>query len=201
MYTADGAVDGMCEHTVAAGKSVETGSLEVLEFNVIHIGEVFAVQLFKIFDFFDKRRAHIRRKIEVKCRYCLAAVHLVLCRLKRYTCNHTCSFDTLGRTALAMPCNKAILKDAVERMLHAGKALGRVVVLVVNMYIVMTNCVERFFTQQIIVYIRLGGFRREFHHHAGRRVGIHVGVFACDLIIFCFDDFDKHIAGLGLAGT
>ena len=91
-------------------------------------------------------------------------------------------------------------EDAVQRMLHAGEALGGVIVLVVDVQVVPLHGIQDLFAQQVVVYKRLGGFAGKLHHHACRCVGIHVGVFAGDVVGLDVDDFQKHVACLGLAG-
>ena len=96
---------------------------------------------------------------------------------------------------------EAVLEYAVERMLHAGKALGGVVVLVVYVYVVVADGFANFGREQIIVDERLCSFAGEFHHHACRRVGIHVGVLTGDIVVLGLDDFVEHVGGLGTAGN
>ena len=100
-----------------------------------------------------------------------------------------------------MPCRETVGQDAVQRMLHAGQTLGRVVVLVVDVQVVSLHGIQDLFAQQVVVYKRLGGFAGKLHHHACRCVGIHVGVFAGDVVGLDIDDFQKHVSRLGLAGN
>ena len=52
-----------------------------------------------------------------------------------------------------MTCEESILKDLVERMLDAGKALGRVVVLVVDMDVVVLHRLLDIFGKKTFVHI------------------------------------------------
>ena len=70
----------------------------------------------------------------------------------------------------------------VERMLEAGKALGRVVVLVVDMDVSIVHGSTRFVRKQAFIHVSLRRLGCELHHHAGRRVGIHVGILPGDVI-------------------
>ena len=70
-----------------------------------------------------------------------------------------------------------------------------------DVQVVVAQCPECIFREEIIVYERLGGFRRELHHHACRSIGIHVGVFAGHVVRLGIDDFQEHLACLGLAGN
>ena len=54
-----------------------------------------------------------------------------------------------------------------------------------------------FCRQEIVVNEGFGGFTGKFHHHTRRRVCVHVGILARDIIIFRFDDLEKYIASLG----
>ncbi len=82
-------------------------------------------------------------------------------------------------------------------MLHAGEALGGVVVFIVNVDIVVAHGVASFFGEEVVVDEGFCGLARKFHHHAGRRVGIHIGVFACYVGVFCLDDFSEDVGSLG----
>ena len=199
VHTRHGAVDGMLHHPLAAGKAVEVAVLEVFEHHLIHVGEVFAVEALEIFDLLDKGCAHVRRQIEVKGGDGLAAVHLVLSGLERYAGDDRRCLDAAGRARLAVAGNEAVLKYTVERMLHTGQALGGIVVFVVDMDVTVAHGVAGLLCEQVVVDKWLGGLRGKFHHHACRRVGVHVGVLAGDIGALCLDDFMKHVAGLGAA--
>ena len=85
-------------------------------------------------------------------------------------------------------------------MLHAGQALGGVVVLVVYVQIVSLYGLSGFLTQQIVVHKGLGGFAGKLHHHPRRCVRVHVGIFAGHVVVLDVDYFQKHVACLGFAG-
>lgn len=91
--------------------------------------------------------------------------------------------------------------DMVQRMLHACQALGGIIILVVDVQIVTGHGIQHLFTQQIIVHKRLGGFAGKLHHHACRGIGIHVGIFAGDVVGLDVDNLQKHVACLCLAGN
>lgn len=69
-----------------------------------------------------------------------------------------------------------------------------------DMQIVVFYRLLDLFAQQVIVNERLGRFAGELHHHAGGRVGIHIGILAGDVVGFDIDDLQEHIACLGFAG-
>ena len=69
-----------------------------------------------------------------------------------------------------------------------------------DMQIVVFYRLLDLFAQQVIVDERLGRFAGELHHHAGGRVGIHIGILAGDVVGFDIDDLQEHIACLGFAG-
>ena len=132
-----------------------------------------------------------------RCRNCLSAVHFVLCGLERDARNNRCGLDAFGRARFAMAGNETILENFVEWVLHAGEALGGVVVFIVNVDIVVAHGVASFFGEEVVVDEGFCGLARKFHHHAGRRVGIHIGVFACYVGVFCLYDFSEDVGSLG----
>ena len=70
-----------------------------------------------------------------------------------------------------------------------------------DMQIVVLDRLFHLFTQQVVVYERLGGLAGKLHHHAGRRIGIHVGILASHVVRLDIDDFQKYVTCLGLAGN
>ena len=88
----------------------------------------------------------------------------------------------------------------VQRVLHTSERLRGVIVLVVDVQIVMRHCLATLLRQQVVVNKGLGGLRCELHHHASWCVGIHVGIFASDIVVLHIDDIQEHITGLGLTG-
>ena len=99
-----------------------------------------------------------------------------------------------------MTCRESVAQDDVERMLHTGERLGGIIVLVVDVEIVVLHSQTRILREQVVVHERLGGLGGKLHHHAGRRVGIHVGILASDVVLLCIDNAHENIAGLGLTG-
>ncbi len=81
-------------------------------------------------------------------------------------------------------------------MLHAGKALCGVVVLIVDMDVVVLDSLLYGCGEQIVVNEWFCGLARELHHHAGRGVGIHVRILACHIVVLGFDDLQEHVACL-----
>ncbi len=200
MHTAHGAVHGMLQQALVALKLIKRTAHIVAEIGSLHFRQVATRKALQIFDLLHKRRAHKWRQIEIECRDGLPAVHFVLSRFHRYAGYYACRFDTLGRARLPMAGHKAVVQNVVERVLHAGKALGRVIVLVVDMDIIAAHGIACFRRQQIVVNERLGGFAGKLHHHSRRRIRIHIGVLAGDIVVLGLDYLVEHIAGLGLAG-
>ena len=56
-----------------------------------------------------------------------------------------------------------------------------------------------FFAQQVVVNEWFSRFARKLHHHSGRRVGVHVGVFARNVVVFHVDNLQEHVARFGLS--
>ena len=121
-------------------------------------------------------------------------MHLVLNSLHRNTTKDTCGLDSLCRTRFAMAGKETLLENLVQRMLDAGKTLGWVVVLVVNVDVVLLNCLLHIVRKHAFVDIRLGRLGSELHHHAGRSVCIHVGILAGDLGSLSVDDLLEDFA-------
>ena len=53
---------------------------------------------------------------------------------------------------------ETVVQNHVERMLHAGETLGRVIVLIVNMYIVVHDGVAYILREEVVVDEWFGGF-------------------------------------------
>ena len=98
-----------------------------------------------------------------------------------------------------MTGNEPTLEDVVERMLHACERLCGIVVLVVYVQVVVFHGITALLREQVVVDEWLCGLRGELHHHSSRRVGIHVGVLARDIVILGIDDFQEQVARLGPA--
>ncbi len=96
---------------------------------------------------------------------------------------------------------KAEFQNFVKRMLHTGEALGRVVVFVVNVKIAIANRITCFLRQKVVIDKRLCGLACKLHHHACRRVSVHIGVLSGYFIIFSLDNLQKHVTGLGATGN
>ena len=99
-----------------------------------------------------------------------------------------------------MTSHKTTVKDIVQRMLHTGQRLRGIIVLVVNVQVVMLHSVTTLARQQIVVHERFGRLRRKFHHHASRRVGIHISILARYVVALDIYDIQEYVASLGLTG-
>ena len=99
-----------------------------------------------------------------------------------------------------MASPKTVVQYLVQWMLNASEALGGVVVLVVDVQVVGTHGLACLLAEQVVVNERLGGLAGKLHHHAGWRVGVHVGVLACDIVVLGVDDFQEQVASFCLTG-
>ena len=162
---------------------------------------VFGVQLLQDLHFFDETGTHERSQIKIKRRNSLAAVHLILCRFHRNTGQNTGRLDTFGRTGLPVSGRETMLQDVVERMLYARQAFGGIIILVMNVQIVVLDRLFHLFAQQVVVYERFGGLAGKLHHHASRRVGIHVGILAGQVVGLDIDDLQEHVTRFSLTGN
>ena len=87
----------------------------------------------------------------------------------------------------------------IQRMLNASQTLCRIIVFVVNMNVIMCHSITHIFRQQIIIHKGFRCFRSKLHHHSGRSVCIHIGIFACHIIILDVHNLHKHVTGLGFS--
>ncbi len=85
-------------------------------------------------------------------------------------------------------------------MLDTRKALGRIVILVMDVEITVLYSFTGFLRKKIIVNKRFCSLACKLHHHACRRIRVHIGILTGDVIAFGLDDFKEHVAGLGSAG-
>ena len=99
-----------------------------------------------------------------------------------------------------MSGNEAAGQDVVKRMLHAGERLRGVVVLVVYVQQVVLHSLAGIVREEVVVNEGFRALRRKLHHHASRRVGIHVGILARDVVVLHVHDVEEDVARLGLAG-
>src|SRR3712207_191091 len=100
-----------------------------------------------------------------------------------------------------MAGREAFVQDAVQRVLTTSERLGGIIVFIVDMYVVMFHGVAHVFRQKIVVNERFGRFRGKLHHHAGRRVGIHVGILTSDVVGLNVHNIQEHVTRLSLAGN
>ena len=128
------------------------------------------------------------------------AVHLVLHRLHGDAGEDGRRLDALRRAGLAVAGLEAELQDLVQRVLDAGQGLRGIVVLVVDVDIVVGDRLADRVGEQDFVHVALRGLGGELHHHAGRGVGVHVGVLAGDVVHLRVDDGLENLVRLGLAG-
>ena len=126
-------------------------------------------------------------------------MHFVLYGLHADTPEYAGGLYPLGRPALAVSCLESVAQDLVEWVLYACQRLGRVVVLVVNVQVVALHGLLCLLGQQVVVDEGLGGLAAELHHHAGRRVGVHVGVLACNVVVLDVDYFEEYVPCLSLS--
>ena len=95
---------------------------------------------------------------------------------------------------------EAVLEDQVERVLDARQRLGGIVILVVDVDIVIGDGIADIVRQKDLIHIAFGRLGSKFHHHAGRGVGVHVGILAGDVVDLRVDDGLEDLGTLGLAG-
>ena len=167
---------------------------------VIEIGVVGIIILCEFAEFLLESFSDIRGEVEVKCRNSLTSVHLVLHRLHRYAGQYACGLDSFGRSALPVSCFQSVLEDKVEWVLQTGKALGRVVVLVVDVDVSILDGLFDIFGQKALVHEGFCRFRCELHHHSGRGICIHVGVFAGDVSSLSLYNLLENLSGLRFSG-
>ena len=200
MHTAYGLVDGMLLGAFLACQTIE-GLLDIVHQRlVVEILVIFAIEILKGFQFFDITQAHVGCEIEVEGRDGLTAVHLVLATLHGDTGQHRGRLNALGTTRGTMTCSKSVLQDIIQRVLHTGERLRGVIIFVVDVQIVVFYGVAALFREQIVVDEGFGGLARELHHHARRRVGVHIGILARNVVVLDVHDVEEHLTGLGLAG-
>ena len=173
----------------------------VINLRIIQQLQVKTRQMFDVLYFFDIALPYIGSQIEVERRNGLPAVHLVLYGFHRDTGHDGSRLYTLGGTAFTVSGLESMFKNLVQRMLDAGERFGGIIILVMDVQVVVTHCPQRFFRKQIVVHERFGRFRCELHHHAGRRIGIHVGILTGHVVRFRFHYFKKHFTCLCLAGN
>ena len=200
VYASHRLVHGVLLGTLAACQSVK-GLLDIVNQRfLVHVAVVFAVELLQCLQFLDIAHADVGCQVEVEGRDSLSAVHLVLGTLHRDTGQHRCRLDTAGRARGSVSGDEAALKDMIQGVLHTGERLRGVVVLVVDVQIVMGNGVAGILREQVVVDEGLCGLRGELHHHACRRVGVHVSILAGDIVVLDVDDIEEHLARLGFSG-
>ena len=68
-----------------------------------------------------------------------------------------------------------------------------------NVDVVVLHGVAHLLAQQVVVHERLGALRGKLHHHAGRGVGVHVGILARDLVFLDVHNLHEHVARFGFA--
>ena len=144
--------------------------------------------------------ADIRGQIEIEGGNGLAAMHLVLHGLHGYAGQDRCRFDTLRGTGLPVAGLQSVFQNQVQRVLDAGKRLGGIIILVVDMDVVARNGFAHVSRQQALVHIGLGSLGSELHHHARRRIGIHVRILAGDVIGLRVDDGLENLVRPGFPG-
>ena len=135
-----------------------------------------------------------------KSRNRLSAMHFILSRLERNATEDASRLDPFCRTGFTMTDIESVFQDLIQGMLYAGETFGRIIIFIVYVQISLPNGIFYFFYQQIIVDKRLCRFTGKFHHHPGRRIRIHIGIFPGHLIRFRLYDFQKDIPGFRFTG-
>ena len=128
-------IDGVLDDPLLPLDPEEVPPDVVINRNVLEVAVVGPAHVAYLVYLLVESLSHERCHIEVKCRDGLPSVHLVLHRLHGDAAENAGSLYPLCRPGLTMPCEEPVLQDLVQRMLHAGEALCRVIVLVVHMYI------------------------------------------------------------------
>ena len=200
VHAAHGLVDGMLLGALASLQPVQRFLQIVHQRLVVQVFITLAVQVLQCFQFFDIRQAHVGSQIEVEGGNGLSAVHLVLAALHRDAGQHGGRLDAPSRPRSTVSGNESAVQDVVQRMLHAGQRLRRIVVLVMDVQIVVLHGVAALRRQQIVIDEGLGGLRCKLHHHTRRRVGIHIGILARHVVVLDVDDIQEDVARLGLTG-
>ncbi len=144
--------------------------------------------------------ADIGGQVEIEGGNGLAAMHLILDGFHGNASQHGGRFDALRGTGLPMAGLQPVFQNQVQRVLDAGKRLGGIIILVVDMDVVARNGFPHVTRQQTLVHIGLGGLGGELHHHARRRIGVHVRIFAGDVIGLRVDDGLENLVRPGFAG-
>ena len=142
----------------------------------------------------------IRRHVEVEGGYGLAAVHLVLHRLHRDAGKGGGRLDPLRGTHRRMAFLETVHKEHVRRMLDAREGLRRIEVLIVDVDEVGLHGGGHLGGKEAFVHEGLAGLGGELHHHPGRRVRVHVGVLARDLVRLGLQDLPEDLHGIRLSG-
>ena len=158
MDAPNGLVDGMLLGPLTSTQSVQRLLEIVYQGFVVKVVIVFSIQVFQILQFLNVAHADIGSQIEVESRNGLSAVHLVLCALQRYTSQHRCRLNTLGRTRGSVTSYESTRQNVIQGMLHAGQRLSRIVVLIVDVQVVMLGSITALLRKQVVVNERLGCF-------------------------------------------
>ena len=201
VHTTHRPVDGMVHDAVVTLQEIQFALDIVVDSHVIEAAVVLPHERLQVLHLLDIGTAYVGGQVEVKSGYRLTAVHLVLGGLHRDAGDDTGRLDALGGARLAVASHVALLEHLVQRVLHAGETLGGIIVLVVDMQVIAAHGFTCFLAQQVVVDEGLGGLAGKLHHHAGRRVGIHVGILAGNVVILGIDDFQEQVARFGFAGN
>ena len=200
VYAAYGHVYGMLDHPFLSLDSEQVSLDIVIELYVLQMAVVLPLHVADLVYLFMESLPDERSHIEVECRYGLASMHLVLYGFHGNTAQNAGSLYPFGRTRLSVPGEETVFQNLVQRMLHACKAFCRVVVFVVDVDVAVPDSLFHILRQQAFIHEGLRGLGCEFHHHAGRGVGIHVRVLPGHIGRLGFDDFLEYLTGLCLSG-
>ena len=137
MDTAHRLVDGMLLNTLLTRQTVERFLDIIHQRLLIKILIVLASQILKGLQFLNITQSYIRSQIEVEGRDSLSTVHLILCTLHGDTSQYRGRLNALGRARGTMTRDKTTSQDVIQRVLHTGERLSRIIILIVDMEIVM----------------------------------------------------------------
>ena len=199
MHPAHGHVDGMLFHPFLALDADQVALDVIVDRRILQRAEVNAFQCGKLVDFLLVCLSYEWCQIEVKCRNCLTSMHFVLYGLHGNTSQDSCRLNSFGRSRFAVPCVESLIQNLVQRVLETGETLGRIIIFVMDMDIAVVDSLADILGKQAFVHVSLRCLGRELHHHAGRRVGIHVRILTCNIIGLSVNDFLENFASLGLA--
>jgi len=197
---ADGLVDGVLAGALGSLESDKVALDIVVNLGGFQLAVIFVLHFGNLVDFLLEGLPDIGSEIEVEGGDCLAAMHLVLDCLHGNAGEDARRFNPLRRAGLAVARLESMLENQVERVLDTGQGLRRIVVLVMDMDVIVLHRLADIFGEEAFIHIGLGRLGGEFHHHAGRGVGVHVGILPGDVVDLGIDDVLENLGGFSFAG-